>query len=117
MKVGELCRLRWQDADVASRQLTIRYALTRSRCVVIPEALLPVLALGVRQCPADDHIFRGTRPDKPLCERSVERIVRRLAMDAGLLKDVCCMSLRHSHAVTRLTVRVGWPVSARSRSH
>lgn len=102
LKVGELCRLRWQDVDVASSQLTVRFALTRSRCVAVPEALLPVLTLGVRQCPANDHIFRGTRPDKPLSERSVERIVRRLALDAGLLKDVCCMTLRHSYAVTRL---------------
>ena len=103
MKVGELSRLRWQDVNVDSRQLTIHFAgLTRSRRISIPETLMPLLATGVRQCPAGDFIFQGTRKDKPLSDRMIERIVRRAALSAGLFKEVCCMTLRHSYAVAML---------------
>ena len=60
LKVGELCRLRWADLDVAGGHLRVPFARgTRERFLSIPEELLPVLRTGAECCPADDYIFQG----------------------------------------------------------
>lgn len=103
LKVGELCALRWADIDPVARQLTVHFdGGARRRAVPVPEALLPVLAEGVKRCEPNSHIFVGGRTNPALSTRSVERIVNRAARDAGVLKEVCCMSLRNGYAVDRL---------------
>ena len=103
LKVGELCVLRWADVDPQARELTVHFdAGTRHRTLPLPEALVPVLAEGVKRCAPEEYIFVGGKPGAPLHRRSAERIVSRAARDAGLLKEICCTSLRNGYAVSRL---------------
>lgn len=102
LKVGEACGLRWADVDVARRTLTVRYAAdTRQRQVELPEVLLPVLKAGRERCPACAHIFAGAKGGQThVSTRTAQRIVRRAAMEAEVEKPVCCMTMRHSYAVS-----------------
>jgi len=103
LKTGETCRLRWRDIDTEQRELNIRFhGDTQTRTIRIPDALLPVLDAGIRQCEPNAFVFPGAKPDTHLTARTVERIVRRAARDAEILKDVSCTTLRDSYAVARL---------------
>jgi len=43
LKVGELCRLTWEDIDPSGGSLRVRHALRKERLLAIPPDLLPVL--------------------------------------------------------------------------
>ena len=51
---------------------------------------------------ADDLVFPGPDPAKPLSARSIERRIRELATAAGIDRPVTAMTLRHTFAVTCL---------------
>jgi site-specific recombinase XerD len=100
LKVGELCRLTWSDADVEQGTLRVRYARgTRQRNLDLPPDLLPILKLGRSRCPQDDYIFQGRVEGTPLSTRRVELILRSATKATRTLKTVTCMTLRHSFAV------------------
>jgi len=103
LKVGELCALRVGDADPDTRALTVTSAGgTRQRTLSIPENLLPLLRAEMSFREAGDFLLRGRTPGAPLSARTIQRLVRSAAQLAGLPKEVTPMTLRHSHAVTRL---------------
>lgn len=103
MKIGELLRLTWGDVDVGARTLAIRYAGdTRTRRLTVPQSWIELLALGQAHCDPAAPVFAGARRGKPLTARMAERIVRHAALEAGIPKDVNCLTLRHSFAVGRL---------------
>ena len=123
LKVSELCALRWSHLDIATRLIRLPgRGMSPARQLALPEPLLNVLARGTRECQPDAFVFpgRGAGPlsiclmakqpgvvlpnevGRPLSERTAERVVSRAARSAGLLKPVCCMTLRHSYAVARL---------------
>ena len=72
------------------------------RRLAIPDSLLPILTRGARECAPDAFVFSGRAPGRHLSERHAERLIAGAARTAGLLKPVCCMTLRHSYAVARL---------------
>jgi integrase/recombinase XerD len=103
LKVGELCALRVGDADPDTRTLTVTFAGgTRRRSAQIPSDLLPLLRAEISFRKAGDFLFRGRAAGLPLSARTIQRVVRSAARLAGLPKEVTPMTLRHSHAVTRL---------------
>jgi len=103
LKVGEACGLRWGAADAESRRLDVLYEGDhRRREVAIPEALRAVWGAGLESCGPDGYVFAGGKPGKPLRARTAERVIKRVAAEAGIDKEVCCMSLRHSYAVSCL---------------
>lgn len=105
LRVGELCRLRWEDLDMDERVLRVR---GDGRRVDLPHALVGTLARGVEVCAAGDFVFPGAKEGSHLSGRMVERVVRGAAEAAGIGKPVCCMTLRHAYAIQRL--RDGDPV-------
>jgi hypothetical protein len=70
----------------------------------MPDVLHSILKKGVETCKSSDYVFPGTIEGRHLTERTVERIVRKAAKAAGIVKTVTCMTLRHSYAVDRLRV-------------
>jgi len=99
LKVGELCRLTWEDIDPAGGSLRVRHALRKERLLAIPPDLLPVLELGKARCPAGDYLFQGRYAGAPLSARTVELIVRHARNATDILKPVTAMTLRHAYAV------------------
>jgi site-specific recombinase XerD len=86
--------------ESAKGLLRVRYARgTRQRFLEIPPDLLPVLNLGVERCAPDDFIFQGRRAGTALSVRAIELIVRRAREEAGIVKPISAMTLRHSFAV------------------
>jgi len=100
LKVGEACRMKWQDVDVLQQRLRVSFARgSRERFLEIPPDLLPVLRLGVKRCAPGDYVFQGRQAGKPLSVRAAELIVRKARESAGIIKPVTAMSLRHAFAV------------------
>jgi integrase len=99
LKVGELCRLRWQDVDLAAQRLVVHYGHHRERRLEIPPDLLPVLGMGTQRCSPRDYIFQGRIERRHLSPRMIELIVRKARHAAGILKPVTAMTLRHAYAV------------------
>jgi integrase len=103
LKVAELSALRWRDLDIAARLIhVVRRGIAPERRIHIPDPLLGILARGARECEPGAFVFPGRAKGRHLSERTAERTVARAARSAGLLKPVCCMTLRHSYAVARL---------------
>jgi integrase/recombinase XerD len=121
LKTSELCGLRWRDVDFPGRSVRVSFAGgTRERKVPLPENAIVLLRAESSFRDPADPVFAGlyrrspTKPEpssrlsgrsltKPdplfISVRTVERIVRRAAQNAGLTKHVCCTTLRRSYTV------------------
>jgi integrase/recombinase XerD len=103
LKVGEACRLRWRDIDLDEQIVSITARDSRkSRRVLFAAALAPLLKQGIRTCDLDDFVFRGAVQGSPLSTRRAEMVVRQAAIDSGVDRPVCGMTLRHSYAKHRI---------------
>ena len=98
LKVSEVVALRW--ADMAPDEISIRGH--RARLIPMPACYKDLIITAKQRCDASDYIFRGKAEGTHLSTRTVERIVKKAASDAKILKMVCCMTLRHSYAVACL---------------
>ena len=98
LKVSEVVALRW--ADMAPDEISIRGH--RARLIPMPACYKDLIITAKQRCDASDYIFRGKAEGTHLSTRTVERIVKKSASDAKILKIVCCMTLRHSYAVACL---------------
>lgn len=98
MKVGEIAALRWQDIEDG----VINVSGPRARQLPLPEGYIPLMEQGKELCGAGEYIFRGRAEGSHLSTRTIERIIKKAASDAEILKVVCCMTLRHSYAVACL---------------
>ena len=109
MKVAEVCALRWRDVRIARNEIRVMGGRgARTRSVVLPRDLLPVLREGTARCRGDDYVFRGKWREGHLGPRMAQLIVRRAAREAGIVKPVTCMTLRHTFAA--LALEDGWSV-------
>jgi site-specific recombinase XerD len=115
---SEAVRLRWADVLEDGRRIHVagstRYL---ERVLEVPRPLQDVLAAGHGTCAAEDYIFRGRDPGKPLSVRTVEQIVRSARRRARIGRPVSVMTLRHSFAVYRLESGVSLRVLQRELGH
>ena len=107
LKVGEVCRLRWQDVDLPGNMLNVRHGENglppkKHRKLSIPQGLVAVLARGVSECPPDGYIFQGRKKDTHLSIRMAELILRKAVRKTEIPKVISCMTLRHTYAVHQL---------------
>lgn len=110
LRPGELRSLLWDDVSDDATHLWVKESPHGpGRRLAVPDVLRPVLREGKQVCRADDPMFPGRRPTTPLSKRTIELIVRRAARDAGIIKPVTPMCLRHSYAVHRLEAGVSLP--------
>jgi integrase/recombinase XerD len=100
LKAGEVCSLRWRDADPAKQVLTIACERTKTqRQIPLPPELSPILIEGKRVCQPDAYIFRGRREGRHLTENMASLILRNCAATAGVEGAICLMTVRHSFAL------------------
>jgi site-specific recombinase XerD len=103
LKVGELCALHWGDFDAVAGTVSVAGSEGgASRTLRLPAALGGICAGGAAQFGPGCPVFRGRSPGGALSVRMVERVVRRCAVRAGIVKPVSPMVLRHSYAVHSL---------------
>jgi integrase/recombinase XerD len=99
LRVGELVRLRPSDLDVERGLLHVRRGKGgRDRYTVLSRRASEAVAVYQAAFPSDSWLFPGPNPARHYTTRSVQKIVRRAAERAGILKRVSVHTLRHSFA-------------------
>jgi len=103
LRLSEACALRWKDIDLTTGKLMVRQGKgARDRTLWIGAQDLELLqewrdrqAKDVQGSPA--HVFT-TLAGKPLSHRYVQQMVKRLAVKAGIHKNIHPHTLRHNFA-------------------
>ncbi len=99
LRLGELLHLQVKDIDSTKMQIRVRQGKgSKDRNVVLSRTLLEVLRRYFLQYRPEVWLFYGETPQRPLNERTVQRMVRRLSEKAGLRQGVSTHTLRHSFA-------------------
>jgi site-specific recombinase XerD len=103
LRVSELIRLRAEDLD--SRRLVVQVHAGKGgkdRLVPLSPKLLEELRAYWRQDRPARWLFPGQKPGAHRSAASVQRLVRRVAVRAGLTKPITVHTLRHSYATHQL---------------
>ena len=101
LRIGELAVLRWEYIDLAERWVRIQGKGNKERIVPLGSYAVKALKeLGKRDRSGDDYVFPGGEKGH-ISERTINRIVKRAAKQAGL-SGVTPHMLRHSFATHML---------------
>jgi len=99
LRVGELVRLRPEDLDEDRRLVRVRGGKGgKDRNTLLARRALEVVRRYRAAYPTGRWLFPGSRRDRHLTTRSVQRVVARAAEAAGIRKRVTPHTLRHSFA-------------------
>lgn len=105
LRVGEVCRLDLESVDFQEKTIRVRSGKgDKDRLVVVADSCLADLHDWLRHRPdsATALVFPGKSGPRRLTERTVQRVVLRIAKAAGLGKKVTPHVLRHTLATTLL---------------
>ena len=99
LRVGEVVRLRPEDLDVERRLVRVRRGKGgKDRYTLLARRAVEAVRLYRDAYPTERWLFPGSRLDRHLTSRSVQRIVKHAAKAAEIEKDVTPHTLRHSFA-------------------
>jgi site-specific recombinase XerD len=99
LRAGEVVRLRPSDLDIDRGLVRVRKGKgDKDRNTLLARRAVDAVRLYRDAYPTGPWLFPGTRSDRHLTTRSVQRIVKRAARAAGIEKDVTTHTLRHSFA-------------------
>jgi integrase/recombinase XerD len=99
LRVSEVCRLRVEDID--SQRMVIRLPQAKGqkdRYSLLSPRLLAILRNYWKIARPHPYLFPGSRADRPISPRTVQKVARRARAAAGLNKGVPPHTLRHSFA-------------------
>lgn len=99
LRVGEVCRLKISDID--SDRMMIRIIKSKGkadRYVPLSAYILKGLRRYVKSAKPKVYLFNGKVKGEPLSKSAVQQSFRLAVKKAGIIKDVCVHSLRHSYA-------------------
>jgi integrase/recombinase XerD len=105
LRVGELVRLNLESIDFHEGTVRVRSGKgDKDRLVVVsPTCLDHVKAwLSHRPPTPSDFLFPAKNGNRPITERTVQRLIKNAALQAGLTKKVSPHVLRHTLATTLL---------------
>ena len=110
---GEVLKLRWDDVDLAAREMRLRDAKTGPRTVQLSPAAAAALALAPR-VEGNPHVVPGMRPGSRMgdLQRPWERIRKRAGLDGLRLHDC-----RHSFASRALALGESLPTIGKLLGH
>lgn len=99
LRISEACRLRVQDIDSKRMVLRVwRGKGDKDRYVMLSPHLLKLLREYWQAAKPSGWLFPGQDPSRPIRERSVSRVFEKAKQRAGISRQVCVHSLRHSFA-------------------
>ena len=105
LRVGELVRLTVESIDFHEATIRVKGGKgDKDRLVVVSPTCLEHVKewLGHRPHSSSDYLFPAKNGDRPITERTVQRAIRKAALDAGITKKVSPHVLRHTLATTLL---------------
>lgn len=99
LRVGEVVRLRPGDVDPDRGLVRVRRGKgSKDRYTLLATRAADAVRTYRAAYPDSEWLFSGSRPDRHLTTRSVQRIVKVAAERAGIEKEVTTHTLRHSFA-------------------
>lgn len=99
LRVGELCRLRIGDIDSGRMQIRITQSKgNKDRYVILSDVILIGLRKYFLSSKPKAYLFNGAEKGSPLSHSSVQQSFRLAVKKAGIQKEVCVHTLRHSFA-------------------
>jgi site-specific recombinase XerD len=98
LRVSEATRLRARDIDSQRMVVWVRNGKgAKDRCVPLPRRLLRLLREYWRAHRPVDFLF-PSKASTPLTASVLRKALKVAALEAGVLKNVTCHTLRHSYA-------------------
>jgi site-specific recombinase XerD len=99
LRVGEVVRLTPSELDLERGLVRVRQGKGRKdRYTLLAERAAEAVRQYLFAYPTDRWLFPGARPGRHLTTRSVQRVVKKAAISAGIEKNVTAHTLRHSFA-------------------
>lgn len=99
LRVSETIKIKMRDIDLDRKMLRVYQGKgQKDRYVMLAEKLLPTLEQQIKLKRPDDYLFTGAGDEGHLTTMSAEKIVKKAAALAGIIKNVSCHTLRHSFA-------------------
>lgn len=99
LRVSEVCKLRIADIDFDRKQIHVRESKNnKSRYVVLSEYISKGLAQYIEGFKPKVYLFNGKDKGTPLGHSAVQQTFRLAMEKAGIKKDACVHTLRHSFA-------------------
>lgn len=99
LRISEVCKLRLSDLDFDRKQIHIRESRNnKSRYVVLSDYIAKGLQQYIKGAKPKVYLFNGLEKGTPLGRSAVQQSFRLALAKAGIQKDACVHSLRHSFA-------------------
>lgn len=99
LRVGDVVRLKAADLDVARGLVRVRRGKgDKDRYTLLSKRALEAVQIYLAAYPTEEWRFPGARPERHLTSRTVQHVLKRVAKQAGLPKEVTTHTLRHSFA-------------------
>lgn len=99
LRVSETIKIKMRDIDLDRKMLRVYQGKgAKDRYTMLAEKLVPTLEQQIKLKRPDDYLFTGAGGEGHLTPMSAEKIVKKAAALAKILKNVSCHTLRHSFA-------------------
>ena len=99
LRVSEVCKLKLTDIDYDRKQLHIRQSKNnKSRYVVLSDYIAKGLLQYIEGAKPKVFLFNGRQKGNPLGHSAVQQSFRLAMQKAGIQKEACVHTLRHSFA-------------------
>lgn len=99
LRLGEVCSLKPSDIDVERKQIRIGFGKgQKTRYTILSPTLLRTLREYWLRYRPQTYLFEGQRRGHPISHESLRKAFNNSCKKAGIKKDVCFHTLRHSFA-------------------
>lgn len=99
LRLGEVCMLKPSDIDVERKQIRIAFGKgQKTRYTILsPRLLFTLREYWLRYRP-QTYLFEGQKKGHPMCHGALRKAFNNSCRKAGIKKEVCFHTLRHSFA-------------------
>ena len=99
LRVSEVCKLKLNDIDLDRKQIHVRQSKNnKSRYVVLGDFISKGIRQYIEGARPKVFLFNGREKGAPLVHGAVQQSFRLAMKKAGIQKDACVHTLRHSFA-------------------